>query len=308
MQSNRCIRGQWGRGQWGAVVNARWLRRRESCDTLPIPSFRRRLENFRTRPAMESQVFLITVFGMGAVSVIAALTAIVLLFRHLARGKMLEQRPAVFTFAANDPAPSRPPAARPPEPSAPPRLSLFLFAEDAPDTIRIPVKLTKGRILEINLPLGVSWTGGRDLEEVAIRIDLPNAITYGASLEHMLQAERPSGLLQSTISYASAHDRTAISILAQALRARSETSFAVPISLTQMTAPSHQIRLAARGPGLEPIERTYILELYEDADADPGQSLLPGSWTCRPEDGQRVRDPHLPLDRVTSTLFTITRH
>ena len=126
---------------------------------------------------MELQPFTIAVFGMGAVSAIAAFTALILLLRHLSRSKMHAPRTRSFDFGSPDPSPpatfvaappeppnppapsAPPPDPTPPPPAAPPRLSLFLIAPDAPETLVTPLRLVRGRILEINLPVGLSWTG-----------------------------------------------------------------------------------------------------------------------------------------------------
>ena len=267
---------------------------------------------------MHFPIFMITVVGMGAVSAVAAIAALVMLFKHLSHGQMRAPRRAAFNFdqatagpAARPPEPRRTPPPPPPGPPlAPPRLSLHLIAPDAPEAILMPLRLVRGRILEVNLPLGLTWTGRHDLEDLLIRVQLPNDITYGASLEHMLHAPLPAQLPVASISYASAQARTTISITAPQAPGGTEASFALPISVTQMSARTHPVLLTVSAAGVEPIVRNYVLELLEDAGdnaTEPAPEVPPGVWICRPDDARRERDPHLPLDRIASTTFAITR-
>ena len=267
---------------------------------------------------MELQPFTIAVFGMGAVSAIAALTALMLLLRHLSRSSMHAPRTRSFDFDAPDPSPAATFSAAPPAPSpdptpasppTPPRLSLFLIAPDAPEALVTPVRLVRGRILEINLPVGLSWTGTQDLDDLAISIQLPNEITYGASLEHMLQQPPPANLPGATISYASALARTTISILTRRAPGGLETWFALPVSVTQMSARAHPVLLTVSAAGIEPIARNYVLELTEDAgvEGEPEPAAKPDAWVCRPDDSRRERDPQLPLDRIAAANFSISR-
>ena len=269
---------------------------------------------------MELQPFTIAVFGMGAVSAIAAFTALILLLRHLSRSNMHAPRTRSFDFDAQDPRPTATYVAAPPErepepepdetpttPPSPPRLSLFLIAPDAPETLVTPVRLIRGRILEINLPVGLSWTGAHELNDLTISIQLPNEITYGASLEHMLQQPLPPELPGATVGYASALARTSISIMASRAPAGVEAWFDLPVSVTQMSARAHPVLLTVSAVGIEPIARNYVLELTEDTGVEGEPTAKPDSWICRPDDAQRERDPQLPLDRIAATNFTIVR-
>ena len=261
---------------------------------------------------MHFPIFMITVVGMGAVSAVAAIAALVMLFKHLSHGQMRAPRRAAFNFdqPTASPAARQPEPRRGPPPPIPARLSLHLIAPDAPEAILMPLRLVRGRILEVNLPLGLTWTGRHDLEDLLIRVQLPNDITYGASLEHMLHAPLPAQLPVASISYASAQARTTISITAPQAPGGTEASFALPISVTQMSARTHPVLLTVSAAGVEPIVRNYVLELLEDAGdnaTEPAPEVPPGVWICRPDDARRERDPHLPLDRIASTTFAITR-
>ena len=55
---------------------------------------------------------------------------------------------------------------------------------------------------------------------------------------------------------------------------------------------------------MEPLRRRYELELMDRAISTASLSSA-DAWVCRPDEQDRQRDPHLPLDRIASMRFAI---
>lgn len=195
------------------------------------------------------------------------------------------------------------PEPEPPPPPAP-HLELALMSPRAPGRLKVPVDLTRGRILELSLPLWLSSTGGSDLDDVKIRIVVPNEITYGASLERITR-EPLAELPGSRTSYVLAEHQTSIEIDIPFLAGGTEANIPVPISIKRAAVGAYLIQASASAPALETIERRYAIELVDVSAPDEADDGVPG-WICRPDEAARVRDPHLPLDRIVSTTFGIT--
>ncbi len=271
------------------------------------------------------QTYGITVVVIGVIAASAAILAIVVAVRAFGRVPPRRPRapPSPLFFAAEDlgskASPSNAPYAGPdPEPAEepavdapppPPRLEVALLSRRAPLHVIIPVSLTLGRILELSLPLRVCWTGDQDLEDVLIGIVLPNEITYGGSLERMAGDGGGAELPGAEVSYASADTHTTISIRLPRLAAGADATVTIPISIKHGAGTAHTLAVSATCEGQEPIERSYELELPEagpdDALAETPVPAPQGAWICRPDEARRVRELHLPLDRIESTDFAI---
>lgn len=173
----------------------------------------------------------------------------------------------------------------------------------APERLRVPIDLVRGRILELNLPLLLANAGDDELEDVSVRLTLPNEITYGASLERLARDGAP-GLPGTTIRYALSEHETHIRVDVPRLAPGEAATLPTPISIKHAADAAYRILAVAHAPGLEPLERRYELELV-----DPTLAVQPVStadaWICRPDEGSRQRDPHLPLDRIASMRFVI---
>jgi hypothetical protein len=247
---------------------------------------------------------------MGVLSATAAIGALALALSQLTpRRKSSRTRPVrqpMIFDAAPKAAPA--PAAPPPRPFEPPpqptrRLELALMSKRAPERLRLPVELARGRILELNLPLLVANSGETDLGDVSIHVTLPNELTYGASLERFGR-EGLAGLQGATARYALSEHETRIRIDVARLSRGAEARIPVPVSIKHAADAAYPIVIMAFAEGLQRLERCYELELL-----DPAAVVAPVSskdaWVCQPDERARQREPHLPLDRIASTEFTV---
>ena len=274
--------------------------------------------------------YTIVVVCMGALSAAAAVGALSLALGQLRpRGRTAHKRSSAVRPMVFDATPSAEPLSSPsaelafpelaPEPDPEPlpepieplvvrepvrRLELALMSRRAPERLCVPVGLARGRILELNLPLLLDNAGDVDLEEVSLHITLPNEITYGASLERMGR-EGMAALPGAVARYALSEHETRIRIDIPRLEAGATISVPAPISIKHAAHAAYPIVAVAFAPGLEPVERRYALELMDPAeDIDPATS--PDAWVCRPDETTRQRDPHLPLDRISSMEFQVS--
>lgn len=276
---------------------------------------------------MDVPAYTYVVVCMVALSAVAAFGALVLALGQLRpraparRGA--PRRPMAFdlTPAAPAPMPSAAPVRAAPEPaprpapaatlvfSAPPpapsrrRLDLALMSARAPERLRVPVDLARGRILELNLPLLLANAGEEALEDVSIQLILPNEITYGASLERLARDGAP-GLPGSRISYALSEHETHIRIDVARLEPGDAATAPVPISIKHAADAAYRIRATGVAGGIEPVQRRYELELLDRGAQATGPDT-PEVWTCRPDEQSRQRDPFLPLDRIASMRFAM---
>ena len=256
---------------------------------------------------------------MGALSAAAAVGALALALGQLKpRRKTSHKRPsrAPMNFGAP---PQAAPAPAPPDdpfPAEPPvqraqpfvreplrRLDLALMSRRAPERLRVPVDLTRGRILELSLPLLLANEGETNLEDVSVLITLPNEITYGASLERLSRGGL-AGLPGASVRYTLSEHETRIRIDVPRMAPGAQASLPVPISIKHAADAAYPIMAVAMADGLEPMERRYELELMDPAGVLAPVSS-PGAWVCRPDEASRQRDPHLPLDRIASMQFVI---
>ncbi len=277
--------------------------------------------------------YTIVVVCMGALSAAAAIGALSLALGQLRpRGRTAHKRssairPMVFDrMPRAEPQPSSSPSAElafpelspepepqpePIEPIEPPvvreplrRLELALMSRRAPQRLCLRVGLARGRILELNLPLLLDNAGDVDLEDVSLHITLPNEITYGASLERMGR-EGVAAVPGAVARYALSEHETRIRIDIPRLEAGATISVPAPVSIKHAAHAAYPIVAVAFAPGLERVERRYALELMDPAeDIDP--AARPDAWVCRPDETTRQRDPHLPLDRISSMEFQVS--
>jgi hypothetical protein len=263
---------------------------------------------------MDSSTYLLPVIFMGAISAAAAIGAIVMACRRVAFGRFTraELHALAFEFPdeprrAPDPLPEAlaeaiaapPPAPPPPPPPPPARLDLALLSAGSPERLRIPVSMASGRILELGLPLWLSTQGGRDLEDVKLRIALPTEITYGASLDRMTGAAL--GLPGARAAYSTGPGQTFIDISLPKTPGGAELEIPIPVCIKGAPIGDHALAISVAGGGLEPIERAYRLELVAQAEGEVCELVETDQgavWICRPDEGQRQRDPRLPLDRI----------
>jgi hypothetical protein len=286
--------------------------------------------------------FNISALFLGLVGAGAAAIAITLTVRGLRRGARSARSanktatpaietvaPAIETVASAiktggadrppeppEPAPP-PPVLREPEPAA---IEAFLFAADAPPTLLFPLHLTKGRILEISLPLTIRSTGGRDAQSVLAQAKLPNEITFGASLDRMAANER--GHDGPQLSYAFTGRSTTISIRVANLQPGEEATINVPISVKPGVSGTGRLELAISFAGGPMALRDYRVELIdlgprpvgEDGARDQLQGEIerrrssPGeAWICWPDETSRVREAGQPIDRIASMNFDIQK-
>ncbi|HEY5411048.1 MAG TPA: hypothetical protein VIJ94_10020 [Caulobacteraceae bacterium] len=270
----------------------------------------------RAKPfSMGVPAYTIVVVCMGALSAAAAVGALALALGQLAPRKPVRRRPtrAPMMF---DPPPAAPPRPQPtsepfrlaPTPAAPTppiptgRLDLALMSRRAPERLRVPIDLARGRILELNLPLLIANAGDADLENVSVHVTLPNEITYGASLERLARNGMP-GLPEATVRYALSEAETHIRVDIPRLAAGAIATLPAPISIKHAADVAYPILASAFAQGLEPLQRRYELELMGPAMTAPVSSKE--AWVCRPDETSRQRDPHLPLDRIGSMQFSI---
>lgn len=273
----------------------------------------------RAKPlSMGVPAYTIVVVCMGVLSATAAIGALALALGQLAPRKPVRRRPAhrPMTFDLPPAAPQPEPFAEPPVPIAlapqapialaPPapvaRLDLALMSRRAPERLRVPIDLTRGRILELNLPLLVANAGDMELENVSIQLILPNEITYGASLDRLARNGMP-GLPDATVRYALSEAETHIRVDIPRLAAGAVATLPAPISIKHAADAAYPILATAFAQGLEPLQRRYELELMGPAAIAPVSSKE--AWVCRPDETSRQRDPHLPLDRIGSMQFAI---
>ena len=265
--------------------------------------------------------YTIVVVCMGALSATAAIGALALALGQLsphrrradkgaaaARRMMFDPQPEPASLsqqptpvaAARTPAPVIPEVVRQPLR----RLELALMSRRAPERLKVPVRLNRGRILELNLPLLLSNAGETGLDDISIHITLPNEITYGASLER-LSREALGALPGAVARYTLSEHETRIRIDIPRLEAGAMASVPVPICIKHAADAAYAIVAVAVAEGLEPVERRYELELM-----DPAAVIAPASsrdaWVCRPDETSRQRDPHLPLDRLCSMEFQVS--
>ncbi len=171
----------------------------------------------------------------------------------------------------------------------------------APTRLKVPVDLARGRILELSLPLWLSSGDGCDLRNLKVQIVLPNEITYGASLDRLSRETVPA-LPGAKTSYTSAESHTLIEIDIPLLAGGTEALIPIPISIKHAAAVAYPIMAMVSCEELDPVKRRYELELSSPG----GEEIEDGeSWTCRPDESARTRDPPLPLDRIASTRFVI---
>jgi hypothetical protein len=179
------------------------------------------------------------------------------------------------------------------------RLDLALVSPGSPERLRIPVSMASGRILELGLPLCLSTKGGRDLDGVRLRIAMPTEITYVASLDRMTGSAL--GLPGARAAYFTGDGQTFIDIELPRTPGGAEVEIPIPVCVKGPANGEHLLAISATGGGLEPIERYYQLELSQEAEGEFCELVETekGSvWICRPDEGQRQRDPRLPLDRI----------
>jgi hypothetical protein len=269
---------------------------------------------------MSVPAYTFVIVCMGALSAAAAIGALALALGQLAprrkaprkrassRGPMMFDAPPVLT---PEPAPPLQPDPEPPVQRLEPlraeprrRLDLALMSRRAPERLRVPVDLARGRILELNLPVLLANAGDTELEDVVVHIVLPNEITYGASLER-LGREGLAGVPGAVARYVLSEHDTRIRIDIPRLAAGAMVGIPAPISIKHAAEGAYPIMAMAFAPGLEPVERRYELELM-----DPAAVIAPVSshnaWVCRPDETSRQREPHLPLDRIASMQFAIS--
>jgi hypothetical protein len=160
--------------------------------------------------------------------------------------------------------------------------------------------MASGRILELGLPLMLSTRGGRDLEDVHLKITMPTELTFGASLDRMTGSAL--ALPGARAAYASdPTGQTVIDIRLPKTPGGAEVEIPIPVCVKGMPAGTHTLAISAEGGGLDPIALEYSVELEPGAegeicelvDAEGGKA-----WICRPLEDQRQRDPALPLDRI----------
>lgn len=260
---------------------------------------------------MNGSAYLLPVIFMGAISAIALVAAVVLAFRGLASRQFSRAEMRALTFQFPDEprvGPRDGPellaeaigAAEPPRPPPPPaRLDLALLSPGSPQRLRIPVSMASGRILELGLPLWLSTQGGRDLEDVRVRIALPTEITYGASLDRMTDSSL--GLPGARAVYSSGADKTVIDISLPKAPGEAQVEIPIPVCIKGLPVGAHAVGISVAGGGLEPLQREYLLELVAEADGEVCELVATDEgvvWICRPDEGQRQRDPRLPLDRI----------
>ncbi len=268
--------------------------------------------------------YTIVVVCMGALSATAAIGALALALGQLApRRRRAEKAKAAARPMMFDAPPPLPPARAQPEPFAKAsepepssaaafaemvreplrRLDLALMSRRAPERLRVPVGLARGRILELNMPLLLANAGETGLDDVSIHIVLPNEITYGASLER-LSREALAGLPGAVTRYALSEHETRIRIDVPRLEPGVMASVPVPISIKHAADGAYPVVAIAFAQGLAPVERRYELELI-----DPASTIAPApsrdAWVCRPDETSRQRDPQLPLDRICSMEFQV---
>jgi len=257
---------------------------------------------------MDGQLLNIGAVSIGLIAM-AALSAAVLLLvrllRHPAPGG--PARPLLLDDSAFD-APRGPPRGRAPAgPPQPPRLAASLLSPRAPSRLRFPLRLTIGRILELNLPLRLDWSGDYPLDRVELRLLLPNEITYGPSLERLI-VEAPRALPGAAARYASGQTHTLVTVAAPQLAAKASATLVVPISVKPGAAGAFPVQITLSCPSLGEKERRYRLELIEvadDAQAADVAVATPDAWTCLPDEASRLTDPDQPLDRLASTRFAV---
>ena len=279
----------------------------------------------RAKPLrMGVPAYTFVIVCMGALSAAAAVGALALALGQLApRRKTARKRPsrAPMNFDAapravsappptDEPFPADPFPAEPPIQRAQPilhepvrRLDLALMSRRAPERLRVPVDLARGRILELSLPLLLANDGETNLDDVSIHITLPNEITYGASLER-LGREGLAGLAGAAVRYTLTEHETRIRIDVPRMAPGATASVPVPISIKHAADAAYPIVAMVLAEGLQPLERRYELELMDPAGGLAPVSS-PGAWVCRPDEACRQRDPHLPLDRIASMQFVI---
>jgi hypothetical protein len=262
---------------------------------------------------MEGSTYLLPVIFMGAISAAAAIGAIVMAIRGLGPQRFSRDQMRALTFQFPDearraPDPARQataagvaarPASRPSPPPPPARLDLALLSPGSPQRLRIPVAMASGRILELGLPLHLSTRGGRDLEDVRLKITMPTELTFGASLDRMTGSAL--ALPGARAAYASGPDGTVIDISLPKTPGGAEVEIPIPVCVKGAPAGTHTLAISAEGGGLDPIALEYRVEIEPDAEGevcalvDSEEGLV---WICRPVEDQRQRDPALPLDRI----------
>jgi len=231
------------------------------------------------------------------IAAIAAGAAMKSLSGRLGRSKAARLR---MSLSSARPVPFRTPAPVPPrpEPRPAPRLEAYLFAPDAPRRVSVPVLTTRGRILEIGLPLHLRWTGAGDLADLRIETELPNDITYGPSLERMIVEGLPCALSGGHATYASGPALTTVRDRAARLEPGVQTVVFIPIAVKHGQAGAFPVSIAVSSAGAPTVRLDHVLELF----AAKG-GCAAAAWLCVPDETARTRDERLPLDRITSTRF-----
>jgi len=276
--------------------------------------------------SMDVPAYTYVVVCMVALSAAAAFGALALALGQLAPRRPARRstplrpaRPMAFDLSPAGPQPAAPApeVLRAPElapapapvvelaPRRPPRrrLDLALMSAQAPERLRVPVDLARGRILELNLPLLLANAGDDELEGISVQLTLPNEITYGASLERLAREGAP-GLPGVIIRYALSEHETRIRVDIPRLAPGAAVTLPTPISIKHAPDTAYQILATAHVPGMEPLQRRYELELMDRAISTAPLSSA-DAWVCRPDEDSRQRDPHLPLDRIASMQFVI---
>jgi hypothetical protein len=249
---------------------------------------------------VDAQFLTLTIGVLAVFAVIAAIAAAAAmktLSGRLGRSKAERLR---MSLSGARPAPVRTPASARtlPEPRPAPRLEAYLFAADAPKRLSVPVLTTRGRILEIGLPLHLRWTGAGDLADLSIETQLPNEITYGPSLERMIAEGLPCALAGGHATYASGPALTTVRDRAARLQPGVETVVFIPIAVKHGQAGAFPVSIAVSSAGAPTARLDHVLELF----AAKGPCAA-AAWLCVPDEAARTRDERLPLDRITSARF-----
>ncbi len=239
------------------------------------------------------------------IAAIAAGAAMKTLSGRLGRSKAerlrmsLSARPAPSAKPRAAKVSTQAPARVPVKPRPAPRLEAYLFAPDAPKRVGLPVKTTLGRILEIGLPLHLRWTGDSGLADLRIEADLPNDITYGPSLERMINEGLPRGLSGASATYASGPALTTVKDRAARLEPETDAVVFIPIAVKHGQAGAYPVTVTVSSAGAPTVRLEHVLELF----AAKNPRAAAADWLCVPDEAARTRDGRLPLDRITSARF-----
>lgn len=251
---------------------------------------------------------LIVASAAGAIALCALILAALLLRRLLkdsARRAHDGQARRDDPFRLDDDPPGTvPPAqeAAAPPPEAP-RLEAHLLSPQAPGRLRLPVRLEPGRMLEVDIPIALSWTGAQHLYLVHVVAVLPRALVDEASLERLVAELRPGREdARAEVSHQGATS-TLTFVLAR-LAGGAQVSLPIPICLTAETSGAFELRLSVDCAAMDAFERRYLLEPIPP-DRWQTEPREPGIWICAPDEESRMVDPELPLDRIASMKFLV---